>query len=289
MNKKETPAVLVVITSKNRKQILPKAIGAALEQSYSNKQVAVFDDASTDGTQELETAYPQVQWHLSAEPKGYLYARNLFLENTSAGFIASLDDDSWFLDKDALQTAVDYFIAHPDVAAIALDILSPDQPVKVNNGIMPQEANTFIGCGHLLRVSVINSIGNYTPNPGYYGGEEKDLCIRIIDAGYRIVKLNGLYVWHDKTTVARDVARQHRSGVCNDLVFMWRRTPGLLLLPALAAKLFKHFLFSLRYKKAPLVRPCLKGFADFFRFLFSSRVQRRPVSLPAFKKYMRFN
>lgn len=289
MSGQETPVVQVVITSKNRKQILPKAIGGALDQSYPYKEVAVFDDASTDGTQELEKEYPQVHWHLSEVPKGYLYARNLFLETTIAAFIASLDDDSWFLDKDALQIAVQYFTNHPDVAAIAFDILSPDQPEKENNGVIPQEANTFIGCGHMLRVSVINSIGNYTPNPGYYGGEEKDLCIRIIDAGYRIVKLNGLYVWHDKTSVARDIPKQHRSGVCNDLVFMWRRTPGLLLVPALGAKLFKHFLFSVRYKKVPLVRSCLKGFWDFSRFLFSSRVHRKPVSLQAFKKYMRFN
>lgn len=289
MSGKETPVVQVVITSKNRKQILPKAIGAALDQSYPHTEVAVFDDASTDGTQELAKEYPQVQWHLSGEPKGYLYARNLFLEKTNADFIASLDDDSWFLDKDALQIAVQYFNDHSDVAAIAFDILSPDQPVKLNNGILPTEANTFIGCGHMLRVGVVNSIGNYTPNPGYYGGEEKDLCIRIIDAGYRIVKLNGLYVWHDKTNVARDISKQHRSGVCNDLVFMWRRTPGLLLLPALGAKLARHFLFSVRYKKQPLVKPCLKGFFDFFRFLFSSRVHRKPVSMKAFKKYMRFN
>lgn len=281
--------VQVVITSKNRKYILPKAIDAALAQTYPDKEVAVFDDASTDGTPELVTQYPQVHWHLSDVPKGYLYARNLFLQTTTAGFIASLDDDSWFLDTTALQTAVNYFTDHPDVAAIAFDILSPDQPEKENNGITPAETNTFIGCGHILRVSVINSIGNYTPNPGYYGGEEKDLCIRIINAGYKIIKLNGLYVWHDKTTVARDISKQHRSGVCNDLVFMWRRTPGLLLLPALGAKLVKHFLFSVRYKKQPLVRPCIKGFLDFFRFLFSGRVHRKPVSLQAFKKYMSFN
>ena len=59
-------------------------------------------------------------------------------------------------------------------------------------------------------------------DPGYYGSEEKDLSIRLVDKGYRVVFYKGVYVWHDKTSVARNLNKQHRSGVCNDLVFLFR-------------------------------------------------------------------
>ena len=42
--------VLIGITSKNRASILPKAIQSALGQRYSDMEVAVYDDNSTDGS-----------------------------------------------------------------------------------------------------------------------------------------------------------------------------------------------------------------------------------------------
>ena len=71
--------VLIGITSKNREKILPKAIESALSQTYPHKEVWVFDDASTDNTRSLAITYPNVKWIFSEEPKGYVYARNLFM------------------------------------------------------------------------------------------------------------------------------------------------------------------------------------------------------------------
>ena len=122
--------VLIGITSKNRASILPKAINSALEQDYVDKLVAVYDDASTDGTAQLEPSFPDVKWIISDIPKGLMFARNLFLDISDADFFCSLDDDAWFLSKDALSTAVDYMNKNPNTAAIAFDILSPDDVDK---------------------------------------------------------------------------------------------------------------------------------------------------------------
>lgn len=284
--------VLIGITSKNRAAILPKAIMSALDQQCGDKIVAVFDDASTDGTALLVSAYPQVQWTISDIPRGLMYARNLFLEISDAEYFCSLDDDAWFLAKDTLQQGLTYLAANENVAAIAFDILSPDGSDKKLDGskaINPVETNIYIGCGHILRVSAAKQAGAYLSSPGFYGSEEKDLCIRLIDQGHRIIKMEGLYVWHDKTNIARDQPAQHRSGVCNDLVFMWRRTPFIFLIPALFSKLFKHIIFSVRYKEVSLLKPCLKGIGDFIKILFSFNIHRKAVSVKAFKKYMSFN
>lgn len=284
--------VLIGITSKNRAAILPKAIASALNQQCDDKIVAVFDDASTDGTALLVKDYPQVQWTISDIPRGLMYARNFFLEISDAEYFCSLDDDAWFLAKDTLQQGLKYLDANEDVAAIAFDILSPDdsdnEEAKLK-AINPVETNIYIGCGHILRVSAAKQAGGYLSSPGFYGSEEKDLCIRLIDQGHRIIKMEGLYVWHDKTNIARDQLAQHRSGVCNDLVFMWRRTPFVFLIPALFSKLFKHIIFSARYKKVSLVNSCMKGIGDFIKILFSFNIQRKAVSLKAFKKYISFN
>ena len=281
--------VLIGITSKNRFSILPKSIDSAIGQEYANKVVAVYDDNSNDRTPELENVYPNVKWYFSKEEKGYLYARNMFLQTTDADYYCSLDDDSWFLDKKQLTNAVAYMDESPAVGALSFKIYSNDLRKEIKRGDMIVETNNFIGCGHLLRVSAVKSVGNYAVNPGYYGCEEKDLCIRLMDNGFSIVRFPSVEVWHDKTNIARDFPMQHRSGVCNDLVFMWRRTPGLYLIPSFFLKVYKHLAFSIRYKGASLTVPCLKGIGDFFRALASGKIKRYPVSLKGFKKYLSFN
>lgn len=281
--------VLIGITSKNRASILPKAIQSALGQRYSNMEVAVYDDNSTDGTQQLTIEFPGVTWHFSKEEKGYLFARNLFLQTTDADYYCSLDDDSWFLDEQQLQKAVDYMEQNPSVAVLAFKIMSDDLRREIKRGNVIIETNNFIGCGHMLRVSAVRSVGCYAVNPGYYGGEEKDLCIRLMDKNFSIMRFPSIEIWHDKTNIARNFPSQHRSGVCNDLVFMWRRTPIIYLIPSFFLKLYKHLSFAIWYKPVNLVKPCLFGFKDFFKALFEGKLNRKAVSIKAFKKYLSFN
>lgn len=281
--------VLIGITSKNRASILPKAIESGLFQAYQHKEIAVYDDYSTDGTQELSSSYPMVTWYLSKEEKGYVFARNTFIETTDADYYCSLDDDSWFLENQNLAHAVEYMNSYPEVAALAFKILSPSPKKEILKGDTIIETNNFIGCGHMLRVSSVKSVGNYAENPGYYGGEEKDLCIRLMDKGYSIMRFPSIQIWHDKTNIARDFPMQHRSGVCNDLVFMWRRTPIIYLIPSFFIKIYKHLVFSIKYQGINLTRYCLLGFGDFFKALLQGKLNRKPVSVKAFKKYLSFN
>ena len=140
----------------------------------------------------------------------------------------------------------------------------------------------FIGCGHVLRLSVVKQLGGYSKFPGSYGGEEKDLCLCLIDAGYEITKLTGVHVWHDKTMTARDLADQHASGVCNDLTFTVRRVPIAFLLPMISYKLMSHIVFAFR---GGLMRPCIKGIREFGRVLMSTWRGRKPVRISSLKRY----
>lgn len=102
------------------------------------------------------------------------------------------------------------------MAAVGFDVLSPDRPKGVER-TQPAPAATFIGCGHVLRLACAREVGYCETSTGFHGGEEKDLCLRPMDAGYRIDRLPGVHVWHEKSDVARNIADQHRSGACNSL------------------------------------------------------------------------
>ncbi len=219
------PTLLIGITTRNRAHILPQALRSALAQCRPGITVAVLDDGSTDGTPALRSQFPQVRWERHESPQGIIESRNHLMRTAGTDYYLSLDDDAWFMRDDEIAVALDHLERHPRVGAIAYDILSPDRPAPVERGV-PSSVVMFIGCGHIVRLSAVHEAGFYSPSPGTYGAEEKDLCYRLADLGYDIQLLPGVHVWHDKAWQDRDYYPIHRSGVCNELVMTMRRCPA---------------------------------------------------------------
>ena len=275
--------VLIGITTRNRASLLHKAIQSALDQDYPDKEIAVFNDASTDETWKLSEKFPQVRWIHAERPQGYMPARNRLMMNTEADFYFSLDDDAWFVKGDEISLGIRLLTGHPRVGAVAYDILSADRP-NPGRRTDPHPTHIFIGCGHLLRLSAVREAGYYTLSPGSYGSEEKDLCVRLLDRGHEVMFLPGAHVWHDKSPVARDLPAQHQSGVCNDLVFAFRRCPYPMVLWLLPAKMLSHLRFSITHN---LIIPGVKGLAMFVRAIPSLGGSREPVSRKVFVEILR--
>lgn len=274
-------SVVVGIATHNRAGALRKAIASALCQSHIPLRVAVIDDASTDETPTLRGEFKTVSWERWEQKQGCVRARNKMMLTATEDYYVSLDDDAWFIDGNEIAVAVDFLERHSETAAVAFDILSSDRPHPAPRGSR-QSVAMFIGCGHVLRLSAVKGLGGYVEFPGTYGAEEKDFCLRLIDAGYQIVKFEGLHVWHDKSALARNIPRQHCSGVCNDLAFTLRRVPLGFLLPIIVLKMSSHIAFALRNG---LLGPCLQGIRDFTFTAADVWRARRPVRLSSLAQY----
>jgi len=217
------------------------------------------------------------------ENRGYLAARMMMMTETEADIYVSLDDDAWFLDSGSMNDAVQVMAHNPSVAAVAFEILSPDRQVPVGKrGIM--EARVFIGCGHALRLSAVREVGGYEKMPGLYGFEEKDLCLKLMDRGWKIVELLGARIWHDKTTVLRDLKKQKISGSLNSLTMIARRCPAAQLPWNLAGSVIHQFLFACRKPNESLV-PLMCGLVSFAYNLPFVMATRRPVKPGTWRRY----
>ena len=278
-------SVLIGIVTRNRASILRKAVQSALSQRGCEVRVAVIDDCSSDETSEVAGEFPAVDWTRWSTNLGYMVARNHWMSSACEDYFVSLDDDAWFLEGDEVATAIKVMEQNPQIAAVAFDILSPDRPNPVRREV-PQAAALFIGCGHVLRLAAVQNVGFYELFPGRYGAEEKDLALRLMDAGYQIVRLPGVHVWHDKTSLARVIPEQHKSGVCNDLTMALRRTPAPFLLIALLAKCYRHLAFS---RKCGLTIACLKGFGLFIRSIPAVWRSRRAVKASTLRAFVRLS
>jgi glycosyltransferase involved in cell wall biosynthesis len=89
--------VSIIIPCFNTSRWLSEAIESSLQQTYSNIEIIVIDDGSTDNSLEIIKSYDnQIIWR-SIPHNGGNYARNLALELASGEYIQFLDADDYIL------------------------------------------------------------------------------------------------------------------------------------------------------------------------------------------------
>lgn len=132
----KNPKVSVVIPSYNTADYIVAAIESVFDQSYSDYEIIVIDDGSTDNLKEvLEPYMDRIRYHYQ-ENKGLAGARNTGMRLANGEYITYLDaDDIWL--EDNLQIKCNLLDSHPDVDAISSDFC-----VFNNNGIMHERGIT---------------------------------------------------------------------------------------------------------------------------------------------------
>jgi glycosyltransferase involved in cell wall biosynthesis len=92
--------VSVYMPTKNRLQLLQRAVESVLNQTHRELELWVVDDGSTDGTHEyllrLSATDPRVRFIRNERSQGAPRARNLAIERASGEFVTGLDDDDRF-------------------------------------------------------------------------------------------------------------------------------------------------------------------------------------------------
>lgn len=99
--------VTVIIPTFNRLPLLKRAVNSVLNQTVSDIEVIVVDDASTDGSADWLTSLsdPRVRYVRCQQNRGVAAARNRGIAEAANQWIAFLDsDDEWLPDKLYCQT-----------------------------------------------------------------------------------------------------------------------------------------------------------------------------------------
>jgi len=96
-----SPLVSVYIPTRNRRELLRRAVESVLGQSYPAIEILVADDASDDGTEAMMRSWaarePRLRYLRIGEPSGANVARNRAIRAARGVFVTGLDDDDIML------------------------------------------------------------------------------------------------------------------------------------------------------------------------------------------------
>ena len=111
--------VSVIIPTYNREKTILRALQSVLDQTYTNLEVLVIDDGSTDGTADIvnSVADDRVKYVVLEKNGGPSNARNVGVQMAEGEWIAFQDsDDCWH--KDKLEVQMAYAKEHPEYAMV---------------------------------------------------------------------------------------------------------------------------------------------------------------------------
>jgi glycosyltransferase involved in cell wall biosynthesis len=126
------PTVSVIIPTFNRAKKIVRAISSVLSQTFTDFEIIVVDDGSTDGTEDVVAGFAhRISYIVHPSNLGVSAARNTGIRKSNAQFIAFLDsDDYWLPEKLAVQ--MDFFKANTQALACQTEEIWIRKGCRVN-------------------------------------------------------------------------------------------------------------------------------------------------------------
>jgi glycosyltransferase involved in cell wall biosynthesis len=303
-----TPIVSIILPCYNGASRVTQSIESVLTQTFTDWELIIIDDGSTDDTWKVVSAYegPQVHCIRLPENRGVEFGRATALNLARGEFIALLDDDDpWLPEKLSLQVA--YMRAHPDCGLLHGGIVDvypdgrrlPRMPARGSTSYRTMLVrDVTIASTILARKDAIEDVGGFAKSMRSSG--DWDLFTRI-GAKYRVGAIDQQLatgyphsgsITHDKpevlarnrlAVVRRNWPELKRLGLRRDaLAHHDCYVAGLLLVAGRRREARRRVLRSLRLRSLPRALPVLV-----LSFMGAKQVERGWAGLQRLRRALR--
>jgi glycosyltransferase involved in cell wall biosynthesis len=188
------PTVSVVMAAYNGATLIGETLDSLWAQSFTDFEVIVVDDCSTDGTLDLLRACPDPRLRVIAAEQnaGPVHSRNRAFAEARGRYIAGLDQDDICL-PGRFERQVAFLDAHPDIALVAASatilengavtssIKSPVTTPRLVEWLLWIE-NPLVWSTVMLRRDRVSPDSEFT-RPDYLYAEDFDLYHRMARQG----------------------------------------------------------------------------------------------------------
>ena len=240
------PRVTIITNVYNEEQNLPGYLDSLTRQTFSEFEILIVDDGSTDKTLEIVKEYAgKLHTRVISLPHvGLIPARAIGFENVRGEIAIILDADE-VVDESCIEKLVEEF-AHPDTGAVGGNVVySAEDEGWLNKGAFvlgearfllrygPDGTGDFVQGGCMaLRVSAVKSVGGLSKDPLIR--EDVDISWRLRKAGWKLRGRGDAIVYHPtevgEGTIIELLRFGYRTGVSHvplmkarkDKIFYWK-------------------------------------------------------------------
>jgi len=186
-----TIPISIILPAYNGASTIKRAINSVLAQSYVNWEMLVINDCSTDDTEDIVIPFTnqdsRIKYFKNQSNLGVQRTRNLALDMVQNEYIAEIDQDDEWLDKNKLKKQIEFLEKNQDYVLVGTGVVIVDESQKeIARYLMPEtdnqirnkilRANPFIHSSVIYRAKAVKDIGGYTVEKM---SEDHDLWLRL--------------------------------------------------------------------------------------------------------------
>ncbi len=231
------PKISVAMSVYNDSKYLEDAIKSILNQTYTDFEFIICNDASTDGSLDIIKKYKDIDKRIvlleNESNLGLSASLNRCIEYSSGEYIARMDADDISINN-RFQQQVYYLETNPEVAFVCGDIYLIDEDGvwgnRINNlPLSKHNVYVYQPIPHptvMMRKSVLDDVGGYTVAPYTRRGQDFDLWCKMYHKGYRGENIGEIVLYYRETKESYKKRRLKYRLHSYKLKKMWRKKLG---------------------------------------------------------------
>ena len=248
----------IIILTCNSEHLLRRCLSSIQANiTLNDYEIIIIDNNSTDGTREFFKSIEEEDLYcfiLNAKNRGVGPARNQGIQVAKGEYLLILDVDT-VVQQGAIDKLVGYLDNMTDCGLVAAKMMDANGNLQYTCRKFPtvaskllrrvpfawaqkllseeemrawdhdsiREVDYVIGACQLIRRAVVDEVGLFDEDI-FYGPEDTDFCLRIWQAGYRVVYNPEAIIIHDerritKTKLLSRISWEHAKGL---VYFFWK-------------------------------------------------------------------
>lgn len=189
-----SPLISIILPTYNGAKYIQESIDSVLWQSYKNFELILINDASNDETENLIKPYlkkdSRIKYIKNKENLQLTKSLNLWLNKSSWEYIARIDDDDIWCDREKLHKQIIYMqdnencwlcgtwiVLINEKGELWEKIINRWNDSSIRNHI--SQSNQFAHSSVMMRGSIIEDVGYYNEEDYCRYTEDYDLWLRI--------------------------------------------------------------------------------------------------------------
>lgn len=228
------PLVSVVIGTYNGSKWIIRAVDSMLNQTYTNIEIIICDDCSTDNTYSLlQNQYGtnnRVKLVQNEQNLGLNHTLNHCIDVANGTYIARMDDDD-YSHPDRIAKQVEFLNNHPEYVLVSTSNNYFDETgIWGNNSAGGERSKIDIFLGRsfvhptvVMRKDALLEVGKYSTDKLNRRGQDYDLWCKFYEAGYKGYVLPDILFdyYESKDSVKRRKVKYRFNQFIK--VYKWRR------------------------------------------------------------------